>query len=150
MDTLFWYIVGIGIVVYAIFMFTIMQFLMNKRNNNSCIVSFFVAFVFTLKVPICVYYILLLSNLEVMADATKNAITIVCIAIYILQVVQWLVSPLTSINSGVAIPILTTAALAAVSATFFVQSDLLEVLTGSALAFTIGALVLISVPLFAI
>ena len=150
MDSLFWYIVGIGIVVYAIFMTFIMQFLMKKQNNNSCIMSFFVAFVFTLKVPICVYYILLLSNLEVIADAPKTAISIACIAIYILQIVQWLVSPLTSINSGVAIPILTTAALAAVTATFFVQPDLLEVLTGSALAFTAGALVLISVPLFAI
>ena len=151
-DTEFWYVVSIGILFYAIFMFQIVRFLMQPPNNNSCVSSFFVGAVFTLKIPISVYYILQLWNIgnfnAVVDDVAKMAITLTCITVYALQVIQWTISPLTSINSGIAIPILTALALVAILLTFFLDTELGDALTAASLGCTVGAIVLISVPIF--
>lgn len=151
-DTDFWYIVSVGLLFYATFMYQIVRFLMQPPNNNSCVSSFFVGAVFTLKIPISVYYILQLWNINNFNAAVdgvpKTVLSIACIIIYSLQVIQWITSPLTNINSGIAIPILTSLALIAILLTFFVSPELIDALTATSLGCTIGAIMLISIPIF--
>lgn len=151
-DTDFWYVVSVGILFYAIFMFQIVRFLMQPPNNNGCVSSFFVGAVFTLKIPISVYYILQLWNVgnfnAAVEGVPKMVLSLTCIAIYGLQFIQWIISPLTSINSGIAIPILTALALIAIFLTFFLDTELADALTAASLGCTLGAVVLISVPIF--
>lgn len=169
------YVIAVPALLVAIETFILLfVFLQNKKNTTGA--SLFVSFLFALKAPVIAYYTLDLSETMQFnyIECENGAVApIMCFGnvlnpkftsfpeilmshqviasfifiIYVVQSIQWFVSPLSELPAATAIPVFTIlSALFSIMAWFFVKA-VTWYFTLAATLLTAGALIFIQIPL---